>query len=168
MALPDEIEYWSLTTLREKLVKIGAKVVSQGWYVTFQMAEVAVPRGLFREILRLIDKFGSDHQHDAEPAKGYASTLSDAQFALIAPLLPPPKGKGRPRTTNMRAVLDAIFYRQVWRIRGCLEVHSALNCQCAGVNYRPRQQSGEISHQIACTSRDRSDWVISWSGVCRD
>ena len=47
----------------------------------------------------------------AEPAKGYASTLSDAQFALIAPLLPPPKGKGRPRTTNMRAVLDAIFYQ---------------------------------------------------------
>ena len=47
----------------------------------------------------------------AEPAKGYASTLSDAQFALVAPLLPPPKGKGRPRTTNMRAVLDAIFYQ---------------------------------------------------------
>ncbi len=47
----------------------------------------------------------------AEPAKGYASTLSDAQFALIAPLLPPPKDKGRPRTTNVRAVLGAIFYQ---------------------------------------------------------
>jgi hypothetical protein len=46
---------WSLTTLREKLVKIGAKVVSHGRYVTFQMAEVAVPGGLFREILKLID-----------------------------------------------------------------------------------------------------------------
>ena len=37
-----------------KLVKIGAKVVRHGRYVIFQMAEVAVPRGLFHEILRLI------------------------------------------------------------------------------------------------------------------
>ncbi len=49
------VEHWSLTTLREKLVKIGAKVVSHGRYVTSQMAEVAMPRNLFREILRLID-----------------------------------------------------------------------------------------------------------------
>ncbi len=55
LALPDEIERWSLTTLREKLVKIGAKVVRHGRYVTFQLAEVAVPRLLFAEILRLID-----------------------------------------------------------------------------------------------------------------
>ena len=45
----------SLTTLREKLVKIGAKVVSHGRYVTFQLAEVAVQRELFRKILSLID-----------------------------------------------------------------------------------------------------------------
>ncbi|MHC5084327.1 MAG: transposase, partial [Planctomycetota bacterium] len=42
---------WSLTTLREKLIKIGAKVVRHARYVTFQMAEVAVPRQLFRAIL---------------------------------------------------------------------------------------------------------------------
>ncbi len=48
-------EHWSLTTLREKLVKIGAKVVSHGRYVTFQLAEVAVPRELFRKIPSLID-----------------------------------------------------------------------------------------------------------------
>jgi hypothetical protein len=40
--------------LREKLIKIGAEVVSHGRYVTFQMAEVAVPRQLFADILRLI------------------------------------------------------------------------------------------------------------------
>ena len=40
LALPKEVEHWSLTTLREKLVKIGAKVVSHGRYVTFQLAEV--------------------------------------------------------------------------------------------------------------------------------
>ena len=56
LALPDEIEHWSLTTLREKLVKIGAKVVRHGRYVTFQLAEVAVPRRLFADILRLIDE----------------------------------------------------------------------------------------------------------------
>ncbi len=55
LALPQEVEHWSLTTLREKLIKIGAKVVRHGRYVTFQLAEVAVPRGLFREILRFID-----------------------------------------------------------------------------------------------------------------
>ncbi len=48
------VKQWSLTSLREKLVKIGAKVVRHGRYVIFQMAEVAVPRGLFHEILRLI------------------------------------------------------------------------------------------------------------------
>jgi hypothetical protein len=54
-AVSKEAEHWSLTTLREKLVKIGAKVVSHGRYVTFQLAEVAVPSALFAEILRLID-----------------------------------------------------------------------------------------------------------------
>jgi hypothetical protein len=40
----DSIKDWSLTTLKEKLIKIGAKVVSHGRYVAFQMAEVAIPR----------------------------------------------------------------------------------------------------------------------------
>jgi hypothetical protein len=40
--------------LREKLIKIGAKVVSHGRYVTFQMAEVAVLRQVFVDILLLI------------------------------------------------------------------------------------------------------------------
>jgi len=43
-----------MTTLKEKLIKIGAKVVSHGRYVAFQMAEVAIPRNLFADILRLI------------------------------------------------------------------------------------------------------------------
>ncbi len=42
-------------TLREKLIKIGAKVVRHGRYITFQLAEVAIPRSLFANILRLID-----------------------------------------------------------------------------------------------------------------
>src|ERR1700758_5358893 len=54
LAMPKAAEAWSLTSLREKLIKIGAKVVSHGRYVTFQMAEVAVPRQMFVEILSLI------------------------------------------------------------------------------------------------------------------
>jgi hypothetical protein len=45
---------WSLESLNKKLIKIGAKVVSHGHYVAFQMAEVAIPRQMFQEILRLI------------------------------------------------------------------------------------------------------------------
>ena len=50
------MEHWSLTTLREKLIKIGAKIVRHGRYVIFQMAEVAIPRALSADILRLIDR----------------------------------------------------------------------------------------------------------------
>ena len=54
LAMPKTVERWSMTSLREKLIKIGAKVVSHGRYVTFQLAEVAVPRRLFADILSLI------------------------------------------------------------------------------------------------------------------
>ncbi len=54
LAPPKDAEHWSLTTLREKLVKIGAKVIRHGRYVTFQLAEVAIPLPLFAEILQLI------------------------------------------------------------------------------------------------------------------
>jgi hypothetical protein len=56
LALPREVESWSLTTLREKLVKIGARIVRHGRYVVFQLAEVAVPRALFAKILRRIER----------------------------------------------------------------------------------------------------------------
>ena len=60
LALPKEVEHWSLTTLQEKLVKIGAKVVGHGRHGTFQLAEVAVPRSLFQKILAMIDNYDED------------------------------------------------------------------------------------------------------------
>jgi hypothetical protein len=54
LALPRAIAHWSLTTLREKLIKIGAKVVRHSRYVTFQLAEVAISRTLFAKILQPI------------------------------------------------------------------------------------------------------------------
>ncbi len=54
LATPEPIKDWSPTSLNEKLIKIGAKVVSHGRYVAFQMAEAAIPRQMFQEILRPI------------------------------------------------------------------------------------------------------------------
>jgi Transposase DDE domain group 1 len=54
LAIPKTAGPWSLTSLRGNLIKIGAKVVSYGRYVTFQMAEVAAPRQMFANILSLI------------------------------------------------------------------------------------------------------------------
>jgi hypothetical protein len=56
LALPRKIKHWSLTTLREKAIKIGAKVVHSSRYVTFQLAEVAIKRELFDAILKRIDR----------------------------------------------------------------------------------------------------------------
>ena len=58
LALPRSVKHWSLTRLREKLIKIGANVVRHSKCVTFQMAEVAVPQELFAEILDRIQQFG--------------------------------------------------------------------------------------------------------------
>lgn len=46
----------AMTTMREKLIKIGAKVVRHSKYVRFQLAEVAVPRKLFAAILERIQR----------------------------------------------------------------------------------------------------------------
>jgi hypothetical protein len=54
LAMPKTVHPWSSTRLHEKLVKIGAKVVSHGRYVTVQMAELAVPRRMFADIRSLI------------------------------------------------------------------------------------------------------------------
>jgi Transposase DDE domain group 1 len=54
LATPEPIKDWSLSSLKEKLIKIGAKVISHGRSIAFQMAEVAIPRQMFQEILRLI------------------------------------------------------------------------------------------------------------------
>jgi hypothetical protein len=51
LVLPRKVGQWTLTTIREKLIKIGAKVVRHAKYVTFQLAEVAIPRSLFAMIL---------------------------------------------------------------------------------------------------------------------
>ena len=41
-ATPEPTKNWSLTSLKEKLIKIGARGVSHGRYVAFQMAKVGM------------------------------------------------------------------------------------------------------------------------------
>ncbi len=59
IALPASVKHWSLTTLRDKLIKIGGKMVRHARYVTFQLAEVAIPRRLYRAILERIRRFAA-------------------------------------------------------------------------------------------------------------
>jgi hypothetical protein len=53
LATPESIKDRTLTTLREKLITIGVKVVYHARRVAFQMAEVWIPRNLFADILRM-------------------------------------------------------------------------------------------------------------------
>ena len=48
-------------------------------------------------------------QYDRKGGR-YASDATDEEWALISPFLPPPKCVGRPRTTELRDVFDAILY----------------------------------------------------------
>ena len=59
LALPARVKHGWLMTLREKLIKIGTKVVHHAWYVTCQLAEVAIPRGLYEAILERIRRFAA-------------------------------------------------------------------------------------------------------------
>jgi Transposase DDE domain group 1 len=54
--LPKAMRHWPLTTLGEKLIRIGVKVVCHDRKVVFQMAEVAVPRERFRDVRRSIER----------------------------------------------------------------------------------------------------------------
>jgi hypothetical protein len=52
---PEPIENWSLTSLRERLVKTGARLVRHARYAVFQLAEAALPREVFAGVLSLIN-----------------------------------------------------------------------------------------------------------------
>jgi len=64
IALPGRVKHWTLITLRDRLIKIGAKMVCHARYVTFQLAEVAIPRGLYRAILQRIRRFARTTPRD--------------------------------------------------------------------------------------------------------
>jgi hypothetical protein len=83
LATPEAAEPWSLTSLREKLIKIGAKGVSHGRYVTFQMAEIALPRQMFADILSLIAGSGY-HPRPHEGQRHHMLLRMTAELCLDA------------------------------------------------------------------------------------
>ena len=86
LATPEPIKDWSLTTLKDKLIKIGAKVVSHGRYIVFQMAEVAIPRQMIQEILQLIANCGCcRRRHRHETSDLHASTTTNGRNASESP-----------------------------------------------------------------------------------
>jgi hypothetical protein len=104
LALPDAIKEWSLTSLREKLIKIGATVVSHGRYVAFQMAEVAMPRKMFAAILRLIADLRSAQgacRHET-PCEGKRREIC-AQVSMTPALWARGCSKSRPKASNVVA-----------------------------------------------------------------
>jgi hypothetical protein len=81
LATPEPIKDWSLTSLKEKLTKIGAKVVRHGRYVAFEMAEVAIPRQMFQEILQLIAELRPQPARGAMRPMVMRSTATDGRSA---------------------------------------------------------------------------------------
>ena len=69
LVLPRRIKHWSLRTLLSKLIKIGAKVVHHSRIVTFQMAEVAVSKEVWAEMLSRIDRL--KWMNGLEPSVSY-------------------------------------------------------------------------------------------------
>ena len=60
LVLPKAMRKWTLTTLRDKLIKLGARLVKHARYAIFQMAEVCIPRQWFQKILANIAKLAID------------------------------------------------------------------------------------------------------------
>ena len=86
----EPIKDWSMTTLKEKLIKIGAKVVNHGRCVAFQMAEVAIRRQMFQQILRLI----AELRPQPPPAPAWRRSIS---------MHPTETGNGRSNGPNAKA-----------------------------------------------------------------
>ena len=96
LALPEAVAQWSLTSLREKLIKIGAKVVRHARYAVFQMAEVAVPKELFEQILRLIDDCDHDRPQRGAERGGWVITTGGVR----------PNGEGKGQMDGSDVILD--------------------------------------------------------------
>src|SRR5512147_160557 len=86
----------------------------------------------------------------------YASDLSDREWAVIAPLMPAPKRLGRPRETDLRAVLDAILY--IAR-SGCQWLRALLN---------GREWKGAAQLETMRLSGNEDGCCLESGGKCRD
>ena len=121
-------------SLRERLIKIGTKVVSHGQYVTFQMAEVAVPRQMFQEILSLIAGSGRrPRRHDREIGEMRRPATAEVRLDL----------KAKRRVSALRGQASRHF--------GCQPVGcDRISLWCASLSPTDRQ-SGECRLKWRCS-----------------
>ena len=134
--------------MREKLIKIGAKVVRHAKYVTFQMAEVAVPRRLYRAILDRIRRFAPD----ANPT----STNVIVTEASIPSQPPGVCDVGADNLGNecaLRAFRQASFARTGTFEHTCGQTQAISNCVTAGRRYAAGMEARR-------RSRARVKWEI--------
>jgi Transposase DDE domain group 1 len=114
LALPSGIRHWSLTTLKEKLIKVGVKVIRHAGYLTFQMAEVASVATSCSRSSAESPSFDSQHhvrlQHDEVPAL-QSPRIKGKGRRSSAPLLPSDRGKGERRVGNRPP--ERFFLRKV-------------------------------------------------------
>src|SRR5262249_58407623 len=89
LALPRSIRSWNLTTLREKLVKIAAQVVSHAKYIIFQLADVAVRTAAARQC-------GTGGREERCGGGGEGFTFGRLPPAPPGPRAPWGAGPGRP------------------------------------------------------------------------
>ena len=54
LCLPKAVKHWSLRSLQVKLIKIGGRLVRHARRLVFQLAEVAVPREVFQQVLERV------------------------------------------------------------------------------------------------------------------
>ena len=119
----------------------------------------------------------------------YPSDLTDAQWALIEPLLPPALPGGRPRTVNLREVLNAILYQvrggaswrmlphdlppwgtahyYYWRFRhdGTWErIHDALRVQVRQAAGRDPEPSAAVVDSQSVKTTDKGGSVATMRG----
>ena len=54
LTLPESVKHWSLRSVQTKLIKMGGRLVRHARRLVFQLAEVAVSREIFRQVLERI------------------------------------------------------------------------------------------------------------------
>jgi transposase len=109
-------------------------------------------------------------QHSREGLR-FASDLTDAEWAVLEPLLPPPAAVGRPPAWPMRGIVNAIFYILrggcPWRmLPDCFPPRQTVYGWFA--NFRDRGVWQRLNHQLVMLDRERAGREASPSAAVID
>ena len=149
---------------------LGPQLTAEQATLIFQQGLESVPKG---------EQKGSQRRSNGMRTHHYPSDVTDAQWALIEPHIPPVHPGGRPRKTDMRDVVDAVFsilrtgcqwrylpsdfppkstvwrYFDQWRHDGTLDtIHDRLRRKVRTMEkpYHPRTSASVDSQSVDTTS----------------